>query len=223
MIEGLDGSGQTTQARLLVRWLNGQCDCGASYTKEPTDGPVGAIIRMALRGRLTLGEGVGESRSLDELTMALFFAADRADHVGAEIGPRLAAGQHVVSDRYYLSSIAYQSGTIDRGWLLEINKHALRPTLTIFLDVPASECLRRINESRWRKERYERSEALEAAYRAFNDSIRHLRELGDHIEVVDGCQSISAIQKCIANIVTPYIANECVNSRPTVAQSRVIP
>jgi dTMP kinase len=76
--------------------------------------------------------------------MALLFAADRADHVEAEIEPNLRDGVTVISDRYYHSSIAYQSATAPEGsdrrgdvarWVREINRYARRPDLTIVLDV----------------------------------------------------------------------------------------
>jgi dTMP kinase len=74
--------------------------------------------------------------------MALLFAADRMDHLDSTIAPALRAGQVVVSDRYDLSSLAYQSVTAHNGpesipWIRELNSQALRPDITIVIDVPA--------------------------------------------------------------------------------------
>ena len=74
--------------------------------------------------------------------MALLFASDRADHLQAEVLPRLRDGVIVVSDRYDLSSLAYQSVTAHNGsesipWIRELNAQAFRPDVTIVIDVPA--------------------------------------------------------------------------------------
>src|SRR6266542_2004506 len=96
-LEGLDGAGISTQARRLAARLD---KAGVNYyvTREPTDGPVGSQIRLALTGRL----------KVDPTTLALMFAADRSDHINHAVLPRLEAGVHVVSERGVLSSLAYQ-------------------------------------------------------------------------------------------------------------------
>lgn len=128
VLEGIDGSGKTTQARLLAERL------GAEYTREPTDGPIGRVLRDAVERRVTL----------DPVALALGFAADRAQHV-AWIRARLEEGCSVVSDRYVLSSLAYQlGGAVTEDWLRAINRHALEPDVTIFLDTPPELCMQRI-------------------------------------------------------------------------------
>lgn len=72
------------------------------------------------------------------------FAADRLDHVHNEIEPALAAGEIVLSDRYLMSSWVYQSLDCALGWVQEINRHAPWPDLTLVLDVPADEAMRRV-------------------------------------------------------------------------------
>ncbi|MCC6752305.1 MAG: dTMP kinase [Deltaproteobacteria bacterium] len=124
-LEGLDGAGTTTQARLLVERLVA-AGLPAYLTREPTDGPIGRLAREALRG----GAG-GVSRA----TLALLFAADRLDHLAREIQPQLEAGIHVVSDRYVYSSLAYQSLDLDPAWVAELNRHAPDADLTVWLDV----------------------------------------------------------------------------------------
>ena len=78
-------------------------------TREPSDGPVGTMIRQALTGRLGLPGGAGP---LAPETLALLFAADRTDHLAAQVLPALAAGKVVLCDRYVLSSLAYQGATL---------------------------------------------------------------------------------------------------------------
>jgi len=139
VLEGIDGCGSTTQARLLVDSLR---DSGrpARFTCEPSDGPIGRLIRSILEGRVR--EADGTARRFDWPTLGLLFAADRHDHADATIRPALRAGEIVVSDRYALSTVAYQCGLADgeasaAAWLRELNARVLRPDLTLVLDVSA--------------------------------------------------------------------------------------
>jgi dTMP kinase len=132
VLEGIDGSGTTTQAQALVAGLEAS-GRPARFTHEPSKGPVGRLLRQLLVAN-------GEGPSLDWSGMALLFAADRLEHVAREIRPALSAGVTVICDRYDLSSLAYQSATAPAGeaplpWLRAINQHALRPDLTLVLDV----------------------------------------------------------------------------------------
>jgi dTMP kinase len=147
VIEGIDGSGSTSQAKHLVERLM-RADRQAMFTCEPTNGPIGVMIRQVLGRRLVVAAADG-ARAPDWRTMALLFAADRADHNDALIEPSLTAGKLVVSDRYVLSSLAYQSLTSPEGranldWLKQINSRARVPDLTIVLQVsPEVAALRR--------------------------------------------------------------------------------
>jgi dTMP kinase len=138
VLEGIDGSGTTTQASLLVAELSRR-GVEAVATCEPTPGPVGKLIRSALKRELATDAGT--PRPLAWTSMALLFAADRLDHVESFIAPALARGTTVVCDRYVLSSLSYQSATSPEGpgaleWIRSLNSRALRPELTIVLDVP---------------------------------------------------------------------------------------
>jgi dTMP kinase len=134
VIEGIDGAGTTTQAKRLVEALRLR-NIRALETREPTDGPVGMLLRQVLRGRLV--SAAGTALSWQEL--GLLFAADRLDHAATELGPRRAQGTWLVCDRYDYSSIAYQSATAGDvaaiAWLRELNRHAPRPDLTLVVDV----------------------------------------------------------------------------------------
>src|SRR5215471_10435629 len=104
VLEGIDGSGTTTQVAKLAERLRG-LGVLVRHTREPSDGPIGTMVRQVLTGRIVIPGG----RAPGWATMALLFAADRMDHVESEIEPFLAQGGIVVSDRYDASSLAYQS------------------------------------------------------------------------------------------------------------------
>ncbi|MEI9954570.1 MAG: dTMP kinase [Pseudomonadota bacterium] len=139
VVEGIDGCGSTTHAKLLAKALKSR---GAEVvlTCEPSTGPIGSLIRQVLQRRLFVPDATGP-RNFDWSTMALLFAADRMDHLDSTVAPALRAGSVVISDRYDLSSLAYQSVTAHHGsdpipWIRELNVQALRPDLTIVIDVP---------------------------------------------------------------------------------------
>src|SRR5262245_58804737 len=109
VVEGVDGSGSTTHTRLLAKALRKRGH-RVHTNCEPTTGPVGGLIRQVLQKRITI-PGESGPKSLGWSTMALLFAADRLDHLDSEITPALRKGEWVISDRYDLSSLAYQSLT----------------------------------------------------------------------------------------------------------------
>lgn len=138
VVEGIDGSGSTTHSRLLSKALEKRGH-EVLLTCEPTHGPIGGLIRQVLSKRLFVPDDAGP-RAFSWSTMALLFAADRLDHLDSTIVPALREGRIVVSDRYDFSSLAYQSATSPEperavAWIRELNRLALRPDLTIVLDV----------------------------------------------------------------------------------------
>lgn len=137
VFEGLDGAGTTTQVGRLADWLRG-LDVDVEVTKEPSTGPIGAVLRQAIEGRI----------ALEPAALALAFAADRADHLFNPVNGierSLDAGRWVISDRYVLSSLAYQDdGITSRSWLRAINAYALEPDLTIFVDTAVDVCRARL-------------------------------------------------------------------------------
>ncbi|MGE0324298.1 MAG: dTMP kinase [Polyangiaceae bacterium] len=140
VLEGIDGSGSTTHTKLLSKALR-KDGHEVRTSCEPTGGPVGGLIRQVLQRRLMVADG-DTVRPFAWSTMALLFAADRLDHLDSLILPALQDGAIVLSDRYDLSSLAYQSATAPGGaevvpWIRELNARAMRPDLTIVLDVSA--------------------------------------------------------------------------------------
>jgi dTMP kinase len=147
VLEGVDGAGTTTQTERLRAAIaarhaaqHGAGPAPVHATREPSGGPIGALLRQALTGRWVTPDPAG-ARAPGWSTLALLFAADRLDHLEVEVTPRLAAGVTVVSDRYYHSSVAYQSLSAGPGphaipWIRELNRHARQPDLTLVLDVP---------------------------------------------------------------------------------------
>lgn len=149
VLEGIDGAGTTTQTELLVAHLRGLGHHAVS-TREPSGGPIGALLRQALTQ--TLCTQSGEPIHFEWDTLALLFAADRLDHVAREVTPVLESGGIVVCDRYDLSSVIYQSLTAPepyraKPWLLSLNARAPRPDCTIVLSV-AEEVARTRREAR---------------------------------------------------------------------------
>lgn len=135
VIEGADGVGSTTQARRLVEALR-LAGRAVHVTAEPSTGPVGGLIRQMLGG--------DRPRTQIHRELALLFAADRLDHVAREIEPALAAGTDVVSDRYVLSSLVYQSLDLPFDWVRDLNRFAPPPDATVLISVPVDEAWGRL-------------------------------------------------------------------------------
>ncbi|MFW6164354.1 MAG: dTMP kinase [Planctomycetota bacterium] len=204
-LEGIDGAGTTTQAQRLAAWLTGQ-GRAAVLTAEPTPRPVGGLIRQILQGRLVdLG---GQPVEVDETTMALLFAADRADHLASVVLPAVEAGKIVVSDRHYLSSVAYQSLGVDMAWVESLNARFRRPDLTVLLDIAPETSLRRKAAQGAAAERYERLEALEAVRRNYLAAADHARARGERVEVLDGDEAAEVVATAIQDRVQVLLGSE---------------
>lgn len=183
MIEGLDGAGTTTQVRRLVEHLDARGQ-RAHATREPSDGPVGRLIReMLTGGHAIAGQAIAQS------TFGLLFAADRLDHLQREVEPKLLAGTWVVSDRWYHSSLAYQGTGADRDWITMLNARARKPDITVFLRVrPEVAAQRRLDAGRTQElfEDLEMQREVDAGYRA---TVDELSAQGEKIITIDGEQS----------------------------------
>jgi dTMP kinase len=194
VLEGIDGAGTTTQvARLADRLRASRVPVRA--TREPSDGPVGTMIRHILTGRLVIPGG----RAPGWATMALLFAADRMDHVEADIEPFIAEGGVVLSDRYAASSLAYQSlssGTdADSAmpWIRALNRYARKPDLTIVLDVTAETASRRRELRGEAAQLYEQNEMQRALATFYRDLEKQMP--GERILVLDGNGAIDEVEE----------------------------
>ena len=189
VLEGLDGAGTTTQARLLGEALR-RGGRSVHLTAEPSSGPAGSLVRQVLARRLDGGGGA----AFDASALALLFAADRLDHWVTEIGPGLAAGGDVVCDRYALSSLAYQSLTTGApAWVEALNRRAPAPDLTVFLHVPPAVATRRRLAASGRPELYEVAAFQRRVAGSYRRSLRRLRGLGQRVAEVDGEGPVEAV------------------------------
>lgn len=206
VIEGTDGSGVSTQAELLEKKLR-DTSREVYLTKEPTDGPAGAMIRLALAGRLVKQKDALTSQASESHMLALLFAADRMDHLYNDIIPKLDIGVIVISDRYYLSSYAYQGIDINNTeWLQAINSQCLRPDLTVFLDVDAAICYKRMQRRRWHVELFEEQQKLEDVRRGYLKAIEYLARQRENIVVVNGNQPMNAVHQDIMRAVREVLS-----------------
>lgn len=206
VVEGIDGCGSTTHSRLLAERfrLLGE---PVRLTCEPSRGPVGLLVRDVLGGRLR-GES-GEPRGLDWATLALLFAADRRDHNAALIEPALEAGISVVSDRYDLSSLAYQSltapdaaGAID--WIRSLNSGVRRPDLTVVLDTPAEVAEARRHARGGAAELFEQRELQKSLARVYAEA--ELLVPGDRVVHVSSEPALEAVSDAVWDVIRAALA-----------------
>ncbi len=156
-VEGLDGSGKTTQAQMLTERLNK--DFKAVYTAEPSHGKTGTFLRECC---------LYEEKRLPTAVEALLFAADRVEHVENEIKPALAKGKLVICDRYIYSSLAYQgSAGLSLAWIKKINSYALKPDYAVFIDVPPERVLERLQRKKSVMETLEIQRKVREVYLGF--------------------------------------------------------
>lgn len=190
-LEGLDGSGKTTQAARLADRLR-QAGHRVTLTAEPTRGPIGRLIRdwIAVTPAETL------PAPPDPSALALLFAADRRHHLATLVEPALKRGGWVVSDRYLLSSLAYQSlaPKLDLAWLTAINRFARPADLTIFLRLPVDECVARLTARPEQADIYEIVGQLRRIDRNYRRGLRHLTATGQRAVSIDARGPIDQVR-----------------------------
>jgi dTMP kinase len=169
VIEGLDGSGKTTQATLLAKKLS------QSYkvilTAEPSQCKIGTFIREGC---------LYEDKRLPIEAEALLFAADRFEHMQKEIKPALDEGKLVICDRYVYSSLAYQgSAGLSLDWIKTINARALQPDFSVFIDVAPERVLERLQRKKSVMETLETQQKVRAVYLKFFEKGELVRVDGD--------------------------------------------
>ncbi|MBA3009590.1 MAG: dTMP kinase [Proteobacteria bacterium] len=180
VFEGIDGSGKSTQIlRTHERLIQNKQPGVATF--EPTDGPIGSLIRQMLAGKV----------ETDQLTIAALFAADRTDHlVNRKNGVRAMVdqGRVVLCDRYYFSSYAYHAQYMDMDWVIRanaLNAQILRPTATLFIDVDPDVCLGRIRANRDCFDMYEKIDILKKVRENYFLAFERLKDQ-EKIIIIDG-------------------------------------
>ncbi|MEE9151539.1 MAG: dTMP kinase [Thermoplasmata archaeon] len=187
-IEGIDGVGKTTQAKMLAEYLSGK-GYEVAKLREPTKGFWGEKLRDLTK----------HGRNIIPKEECKWFLKDRMEDVQNNINPALDQGKIVVMDRYYYSNMAYQAALgLDMERIQEENeKFAPRPDLTLILDVPPEIGLARITDSRKEELNYFETLDYQAKVRKLFLSMRNY----DNVQILDGNRGIEEIQEDIRKIV----------------------
>ena len=178
--EGIDGSGKSTQIRLLADRFR---KMGTAFytTMEPTDGPIGSLIHQIMTGRM----------KADPKVIAALFVADRLDHLLNEVNGivhKVKDGVTVIMDRYYFSSYAYQSVDVPMEWLIQANAQSssiLRPAVSIFIDTDPELAMERITQNRFERELYEETSRLVRVREKYLEAFERLKD-SEQIVMIDG-------------------------------------
>jgi dTMP kinase len=189
--EGLDGSGGTTQIGLYETALLG-AGHRVCRTREPSDGPVGSLIRAQLAGGV-VGDAV----------FGLLFAADRRDHLDRIVLPALGRGEVVLTDRYFPSSLAYQSQSLglDRVWAY--NAEFPAADAVVMLDLPVDECLRRVEARGAVRDRFETRDQLERIAASYEAALARCAARGDRVVRIDASGTPEEVHQRVKAAVWP--------------------
>lgn len=195
VFEGIDTDVLTDQASRLATWLRSE-GLPAVTTREPTDGPIGAQIRLVQNGRL----------NVDQLTLAALFLADRMDHLhrmGGGILNDLEKNNYVVCTRYLLSAYAYQSDVASFEWLRQINRLCPWPHLMIFIDTPVESVIRHsVEREGYKAEKLEQQLAtLQEERESYLQVIERCRKEGDDVHSIDGNQPAATVHRQCRDLV----------------------
>ena len=200
VIEGLDGSGKSTQIRLIKDMLE-KSGNKVYLTAEPTVSETGKYLRRML----------SNSENKDMYLQAALFLADRLEHITHPkfgLQKYLDEGYIVLCDRYYYSSFAYQGTATDMDWVMDINlkcERMLTPDLCIFLDVNPDTCKRRIDEVREKPELYEKD--IDKMREIRNNFLSVFSTLADshNIAIIDANSDIDAIFTAICDKINDIL------------------
>ena len=188
VFEGLDGSGQSTQAGLLKEFLMKK-GFNVVLTKEPTlDSEAGKKVRKILDKEIKVSP-----KEIQELIVE-----DRKEHLEKVIVPTLKEGKIVISDRYFFSTFAFGSADgLDLDWLIEINNQFLYPDIIFLLKVNSSICMERIKNRGNRMDLFEKEEKLSEVWKTY----KILPDRFENIFVIDGEKSIEKVFEKIKEII----------------------
>lgn len=194
--EGIDGSGKSTQVKLLSDSLK-NAGHKVYSTFEPTESSIGSIIRNIFKHQM----------EADHRVIAGLFIADRLDHLLNKtngILKKLEEGYTVITDRYYFSSYAYQGTHMPLDWVIEANSLSadlLRPDLNIYIDISPDISMSRISKGRPSTELYETMENLKNVKDKYAETFEKLK-LKENIFITDGNRSSDEIAIDIWNEVS---------------------
>ena len=202
--EGIDGSGKSTQLRMLADFLK-QAGCDVLLTREPGGTPVGNRLRGAL---------LDAHEEVDPLTELLVFAADRAQHVRRVLRPALRSDQIVFSDRYADATRAYQGA--GRGFspeliaeIIQLATEGLTPDLTVLFDLSIADATARTER---RGNGTHRGDRLDAEGDDFHTRVREAylqlaRDEPERIKIVKSNQPLEVTQQRVKEIIIPFLRN----------------
>lgn len=179
-LEGIDGSGKSTQTKLLTEQLTARGHKVYS-TFEPTNNQIGKLIRDILRG----------NAKADHRVIAGLFVADRLDHLLNEeygIVKKLEEGYTVIMDRYLFSSYAYQGAHMNIDWVIQANAMSaeiLRPDVNIFIDVSPEVSMHRVHTNRESVELFETLDSLKLVRSKYMEAFEKQKDV-ENIFSVDG-------------------------------------
>lgn len=200
--EGIDGSGKSTQLRLLAIYLRTQ-GCHPILTREPGGTPVGLRLRAAL---------LDAQEQVDPLTELLVFAADRAQHVRRVLRPALADGAVVISDRYADATRAYQGA--GRGFspeliseIINLATEGLVPDLTVLFDVTVEESTNRTSRRSTTRNKRDRLDIEKEDFhaRVREEYLRIAAAEPNRVKIIDTSGSVEETQERLRELVVPFL------------------
>ena len=189
--EGIDGCGKSTQAKLLLEYMN-KSGVETILVREPGGTNISESIREILLH--------SSSGQMGDRTESLLMTASRAQLTQEVIIPNMDQGKFVIADRYSDSTLAYQGGgrNLDIEWLIELNNYAtftLLPDITFFVDIRSEEALRRLDSN---KDRIE-GEGIEFQARVRKTYHELAERFNDRYVILDGYSKINDIHQKVLN------------------------
>lgn len=186
VFEGIDGSGTSTQLKRLESYCLKK-SIPAFFTAQPTDSPIGKLIRQYLRGE----------NEAEDSTLALLFTADRNEHIAGKKGilSALKEGKWVFCDRFHFSTLAYQSLTMPMENLYCQNKDFLLPDHLFFIDTPFETADKRISDRNQEREIYEKPQLQKIIRENYFKAFDFFKDSKLQIHLLDGEKSIEELHQ----------------------------
>jgi dTMP kinase len=194
VFDGIDGCGKSTQIQIIGDRLKA-LGLPIYRTSEPSGNEYGQLMRKRLKEP--------HDKILDPHIDALLFTLDRYDHCMREIIPQLNQGNIVLTDRYYYSTIAYQSAQgVDKKWLTNLQQYLIKPNIYFLFDIEPTIALMRIT-NREVKERFEKEAFLIKVRKNFLSTASKLTT--EKVYIINALESIGNNAGQIMDILTPFV------------------